>query len=91
MARGVFHWDPEKKCIVDGPAPRRVGGTGIGVVREDGVSFGLPLNFDDGSGKFRHLKDGVHKGHVFWESRKEAREIAKRAQDHMRVRIELNE
>lgn len=48
---------------------------------EGGVSFQLPKNWDDGSGKIRHIKDGPLKGRVFFTSRHEAQEIAKRLQD----------
>lgn len=46
-----------------------------------GMSFQLPPGWDDGSGKIRHVTDGPHKGRVFFTSRHEAKEIAKRMQD----------
>jgi hypothetical protein len=48
---------------------------------DGGMSFQLPKGWDDGSGKIRHVKDGIHKGRVVWTSRHEAKEIAKRLQD----------
>ena len=48
---------------------------------DGGISFQLPPGWDDGSGKIRHVKDGIHKGRVFFTSRHEAKEIAKRLQD----------
>lgn len=83
--RGVFHWDPETKAIVDGPAPSgsrklpkaaRRGGRGSG-----GISFTFPPGWDDGSGKVKHVKGGIHDGRVYFSSRREAQEIAKRYED----------
>jgi hypothetical protein len=48
---------------------------------DGGVSFQLPPNWDDGSGKIRHIQSGPWKGRVFFSSRHEAQEIAKRLQD----------
>lgn len=48
---------------------------------DGGVSFQLPPGWDDGSGKINHIKDGPFKGRVFFTSRHEAKEIAKRLQD----------
>jgi len=48
---------------------------------DGGVSFQLPTGWDDGSGKIRHIQSGPLKGRVFWTSRHEAKEIAKRLQD----------
>ena len=48
---------------------------------EGGVSFQLPKGWDDGSNKVRHIPSGPLKGRVFWTSRGEAKEIAKRIQD----------
>lgn len=49
---------------------------------DGGLSFQIPPGWDDGSGKIRHIKGGQHDGRVFWTSRREAQEIAKRLQDH---------
>lgn len=43
-----------------------------------GISFQFPPNWDDGSGKIKHVESGPFKGRVIWTSRREAREIAKR-------------
>jgi hypothetical protein len=48
---------------------------------DGGVSFQLPKGWDDGSGKVRHVKDGPLKGRVYFTSREEAKELAKRLQD----------
>lgn len=48
---------------------------------DGGVSFQLPPGWTDGSGKIRHIPSGQFKGRVFWTSRYEAKEIAKRLQD----------
>lgn len=48
---------------------------------DGGVSFQLPKGWDDGSGKVRHIQSGFHKGRVYWTSRYEAKELAKRLQD----------
>jgi hypothetical protein len=54
---------------------RKRGGT------DGGVSFQLPKGWDDGSGKIKHIKGGPHDGRVYFSSRHEAKEIAKRLQD----------
>ena len=46
-----------------------------------GMCFQLPKDWDDGSGKVRHIKSGIHKGRVAFTSRREAQEIAKRWAD----------
>lgn len=51
----------------------------------EGVSFQIPEGYDDGSGKFRHIKGGPNAGRVFWTSAHEASELAKRIQDKERV------
>lgn len=94
IRHGVFHWDAEKKCIVDGPAPRRgtekarVSKTGD----DGGVSLQIPPGWDDGSGRVRHVKDGPLKGRVCWSNRAEAREIAARvaAKEGQRVTYDPN-
>lgn len=48
---------------------------------DGGISYQLPPNWTDGSGKIRHVKEGPNKGRVFFSSRYEAKEIAKRLQD----------
>jgi len=48
---------------------------------DGGVSFQLPVGWDDGSGKIRHVQSGPLKGRVYFTSRHEAQEIAKRLQD----------
>lgn len=55
--------------------------------RNGGVSYQLPKNWDDGSGKVRHIPSGPLKGRVFFTSRHEAQEIAKRVQDHERQHV----
>lgn len=49
---------------------------------DGGVSFQLPPGWTDGSGKIRHIQSGPLKGRVYFTSRHEAKEIAKRLQDH---------
>lgn len=48
---------------------------------DGGISFQLPKGWDDGSGKIKHVKGGQFDGRVYWTSRHEAKEIAKRLQD----------
>lgn len=48
---------------------------------DGGISFQIPKGWDDGSGKVRHVPSGPHKGRVYFSSREEARELAKRVQD----------
>ena len=48
---------------------------------DGGVSFQLPPNWDDGSGKIKHVKDGPLRGRVYFSNREEARELSKRIQD----------
>ena len=50
----------------------------IGQGDRRGISFQFPPDWDDGSGKVRHVQDGPHKGRVMFTSKHEAREIAKR-------------
>ena len=87
--RGIFHWDPERKCIVDGPAPRRSDEPRRVAKQGDdgGVSLQFPPDWDDGSGKIRHVKDGIHKGRVCWTNRQEARDIAHRLEDMQGSRV----
>ena len=49
--------------------------------RDGGFSLSIPPGWDDGSGKVKHIPSGPHKGRVYFESRHEARELAKRIQD----------
>jgi len=48
---------------------------------DGGISYQLPPGWDDGSGKIRHVKSGPLKGRVYFTSRYEAKELAKRLQD----------
>jgi hypothetical protein len=64
----------------------RQGGKGKG-----GISFQLPPGWDDGSGKIRHIESGPHKGRVYFTSRTEAREIAKRMSDTCDQRVRYDE
>lgn len=87
---GVFHWDPEKKCVVNGPAPRRIPDNLMRVTKrgdEGGVSFQYPPGWDDGSGKVRHVKSGPFKGRVCWTNAGEARDIAARLEDMQGSRV----
>lgn len=54
---------------------------------DGGVSFQIPPGWDDGSGKIRHVQSGPLKGRVFWTSRQEAKEIAKRMEDKNESRV----
>ncbi len=54
----------------------RRGGRGAG-----GISFTFPPGWDDGSGKVKHVERGEFKGRVYFTSRQEARDIAKRYED----------
>lgn len=82
--RGVFHWDPEKQAIVDGPAPtgprRDVKPVARGSAN-GGVSFQFPKYWDDGSGKVRHVPSGPFKGRVMFGGPQEAADIGKRHED----------
>lgn len=84
MARGIFHWDPVNQRIVDGPAPRRQPDLERVTKRGDegGISFQLPPGWTDGSGKVKYVESGIYKGRVRFDSRAEAKELAKRVQDH---------
>lgn len=46
-----------------------------------GISFTFPPGWDDGSGKIKHVESGQWKGRVYFTSRREAQEIAKRYED----------
>lgn len=85
--RGVFHWDPVQGRIVEGHAPERPPDLPRVTKRGDegGISFQLPPGWTDGSGKVKYVKDGIYKGRVRWDSRQEAKELAKRVQDHERA------
>lgn len=48
---------------------------------DGGVSFQIPPGWTDGSGKIKHIQSGPLKGRVYFSSRHEAKEIAKRLQD----------
>lgn len=54
---------------------------------EGGVFFQVPPGWTDGSGKIRHIPSGEHKGRVYFTSRHEAKEIAKRLQDQQEMHI----
>lgn len=54
---------------------------------DGGISFQLPPGWTDGSGKIRHVPSGPHKGRVYFTSRYEAQEIAKRAQDREQTHV----
>ena len=91
---GVFHWDPEKKCIVDGPAPTRsrrlddpnpTGGKGGG-----GMFFQIPPGWSDGKPGIKYVEGGQFKGRVRFESRREAKELARRISDHQRRQVEYD-
>jgi hypothetical protein len=56
-----------------------------------GISFQIPENWDDGSGKIRHVKDGPFKGRVYWTSQKEAQDIARRLEDQGGTRVRYGE
>ena len=49
---------------------------------DGGVCWQIPPGWDDGSGKIKHVKSGRLKGRVYFSNREEAKEIAKRLQDH---------
>lgn len=57
---------------------------------EGGISFQIPPGWDDGSGKIRHVKGGIHDGRVCWSTQAEAREVAARleAKEGSRVRYD---
>lgn len=92
MRHGIFHWDPEKRRIVDGPAPRRSPAVERLTKRGDdgGVSFQFPPDWDDGSGKVRHVKSGFLKGRVCWTNAQEARDIAHRLEDMQGTRVKYD-
>lgn len=81
--RGVFHWDPERKCIVDGPAPRRSDEPKVVAKRGDG--FGMSVQFPKWWGKgmkgVRHIPSGPHRGRIMFTTRQEAKDIGKRHED----------
>jgi hypothetical protein len=81
--RGVFHCADGK--IVEGRAPETAAerkSARHSLVKkkssEGGISFTFPKNWDDGSGRVRHVQSGPWRGRVMFTSRNEAREIAKR-------------
>jgi hypothetical protein len=45
---------------------------------DGGISYTFPPGWDDGSGKIRHVQSGPNKGRVYFRSKREAREVAKR-------------
>jgi hypothetical protein len=47
-------------------------------VHGGGISFQFPPDWDDGSGKIRHVPNGPNKGRVCFSSRREAKEIQAR-------------
>ena len=51
-----------------------------------GISFQFPPGWDDGSGKVRHVESGPWKGRVYFQSAREAKEIAKRYEDQAGTR-----
>jgi hypothetical protein len=57
---------------------------------EGGVSYQIPKDWDDGSGKIRHIPSGPLKGRVYFTSRHEAQEIAKRLQDKEQTRVRFD-
>lgn len=88
--RGVFHWDPDLQQIVEGPAPKRGAEKPPVAKRGDGrggVSFQFPPGWDDGSGKVKHIKSGPLKGRVYFESRQEARDLARRLEDKQNFEV----
>jgi len=54
---------------------------------DGGVSFQLPPGWTDGSGKVRHIPSGPLKGRVYFTSRQEAKDIAKRLEDTSGQRV----
>lgn len=54
---------------------------GLGKMGTKGVSFQFPPYWDDGSGKVKHVPHGPLKGRVYFESKQEARDIARRHED----------
>ena len=54
---------------------------------DGGVSYQIPKDWDDGSGKIRHIPSGPLKGRVYFTSRREAQEIAKRLQDKEKTNV----
>lgn len=82
MTRRVFHYDRTLERMVEGPhpgnmrsePPRKVKRGGA----DGGISFQFPPDWDDGSGKVKHVPDGPFKGRVCFESRRDAVEVAKR-------------
>jgi hypothetical protein len=79
--RGVFHWDPEKKCIVDGPAPLRPSdtksATAYGGWGGGGIDFQDHPSWADGLKGVKRVASGPHKGRVMFTSRAEAQHLAK--------------
>lgn len=55
-----------------------------------GMAFQLPPGWDDGSGKIRHMKGGVHDGRIIFSSRREAKDIARRWEDACGRRVEYD-
>jgi hypothetical protein len=53
---------------------------------DGGISFQFPPGWDDGSGKVKHIPSGPYKGRVYFTSREEARDIAKRHEDQSGLR-----
>lgn len=49
---------------------------------DGGVCWQIPPGWTDGSGKVKHIQSGPWKGRVYFSNRHEAKELAKRLQDH---------
>lgn len=76
MTRHVMHWDKSQRRLVPGPGPPRDSSPPIpGGGDQRGLSLQLPRWY---SGAKKHTKQG----YPMWESRREAEDIARRAQDN---------
>jgi len=54
---------------------------------EGGVFFQVPPGWTDGRKGIKYVPSGEHKGRVYFTSRHEAKELAKRLQDHQEMHI----
>lgn len=57
---------------------------------DGGVSFQFPPGWDDGSGRVRHIQSGPLKGRIFFTSRQEAKDLAKRLEDRSGTRVQYD-
>lgn len=57
---------------------------------DGGISFQFPPGWTDGSKRVRHVPSGPFAGRVFFTSRQEAKDLAKRLEDKSGTRAEYD-